>query len=96
MSEVLSQEYQGLVAEAICHTTRMAGAVIQEVAGQHERPSAIYRPSLSIDGDQWCALYGENLQDGMAGFGDSPSKAMADFDSAWTKPLAAIEGAPHA
>jgi len=49
-------------------------------------PSTIYRPALSIDGDQWCALYGENLQDGVAGFGKSPALAMADFDRAWKEP----------
>jgi hypothetical protein len=36
-----------------------------------------------MDGDQWCALYGENLQDGVAGFGDTPEKAMYAFDAAW-------------
>lgn len=49
------------------------------------RPSYIYRPSLSIDGNKWCALYGENLQDGVAGFGDSPEEAYRDFDRAWTR-----------
>ena len=48
------------------------------------RPSVMYRPSLSPDGDQWCALYGENLQEGVAGFGRTPAEAMADFDQAWT------------
>ncbi|KKN88064.1 hypothetical protein LCGC14_0251360 [marine sediment metagenome] len=54
-------------------------------------PSTIFRPSLSIDGDQWCALYGENLQDGVAGFGDSPAEAMAAFDEAWVKRLSPQE-----
>ena len=31
----------------------------------------------------WCALYGDNLQDGVAGFGRSPEEAMADFDKNW-------------
>jgi len=52
-----------------------------------ERPSTRYRPSLSIDGNQWCAFYGENLQDGVAGFGDSPEEAYQDFDKQWTKNL---------
>lgn len=46
-------------------------------------PSAVYRPALSIDGNQWCALYGANLQDGVAGFGDTPADAMRAFDKAW-------------
>lgn len=44
----------------------------------------LMRPALSVDGKQWCALYGENLQDGCAGFGDTPAAAMADFDKNWT------------
>lgn len=44
-------------------------------------PSVLYRPKISIDGNQWCALYGENLQDGVAGFGDTPILAMLDFDN---------------
>jgi hypothetical protein len=55
---------------------------------QRQRPCVLFRPSLSIDGNQWCALYGDNLQDGVAGFGDSPADAMRDFDANWCKPLA--------
>jgi hypothetical protein len=43
-------------------------------------PSTHLRPRLYPDGDMWCALYGENLQDGLAGFGKTPEGAMADFD----------------
>lgn len=46
-------------------------------------PSAVYRPELSLDGNQWCALYGKDLMDGVAGFGDTPAEAMADFDKNW-------------
>jgi len=56
-------------------------------AAQYARPSAVYRPAISIDGNKWCALYGENLQDGVAGFGDSPADAMADFDKNWNASL---------
>jgi hypothetical protein len=52
-------------------------------AQQMARPCALYRPSISIDGNMWCALYGDNLQDGIAGFGDSVALAMEDFDRNW-------------
>lgn len=51
------------------------------------RPSSIYSPGLSIDGNQWCALYGKDLQSGVAGFGDSPADAFLDFDKEWVQPL---------
>jgi len=49
------------------------------------RPSVLFRPNLSLDGNKWCALLGENLQEGCAGFGDSPSLAMEDFDKQFAK-----------
>ncbi|MFA5344419.1 MAG: hypothetical protein WC381_10715 [Kiritimatiellia bacterium] len=42
---------------------------------------------ISLDGGEWCALYGENLQDGVAGFGDSPENAARAFDKAWHEKL---------
>ena len=56
---------------------------IEETAYLYRAPSMVFRPRISMDGDQWCALYGENLQDGVAGFGASPSLAMSAFDLAW-------------
>lgn len=55
----------------------------KEAAWEHGKPSAVYRPKLYPDGDMWCALYGENLQEGIAGFGETPEKAMGDFDRRW-------------
>jgi hypothetical protein len=37
-------------------------------------------------------LYGDNLQDGVGGFGDSPAEAMADFDKNWHAKLAQPAG----
>ena len=54
-----------------------------------QRPFMLLRPRIYIDGNQWCALYGENLQDGVAGFGDSPELAAWDFDIAWREKLKA-------
>ena len=60
-----------------------------EAAAMRCRPSFILRPRLFIDGNQWCALYGENVQDGLAGFGDSPDAAYAAFDAEWFTKLPA-------
>jgi len=37
--------------------------------------------SIQKDGDQWCVLWGGNLQTGIAGFGDTIGDALADFAS---------------
>ena len=55
----------------------------EEIASSHLRPSVLFRPSLSVDGNQFCVLYGTDLQSGIAGFGDTPDKAMRDFDKSW-------------
>lgn len=34
---------------------------------------------ISLDGSQWCALRGEDLQTGEAGFGPTPEAALADL-----------------
>lgn len=71
----------------LSHYAEMAMRSVQDVASEYMRPSVMMRPSLSIDGNMWCALYGDNLQDGVAGFGESPVKAMWDFDTAWATKL---------
>lgn len=58
---------------------------ISIAACEMQRPSVLYRPELGIDGNQWCALYGLNLMEGVAGFGDTPDKAMRDFDDQFSK-----------
>jgi hypothetical protein len=64
----------------LTHYVEQAMAEYKEAAAEQMRPCVLLRPTLKIDGDKWCALYGENLQDGIAGFGKSPSDAMYDFD----------------
>lgn len=66
------------------------------VAYDMSRPSVLYRPTLCPDGNQWGALYGANLMEGVAGFGDSPAEAMADFDRRWGEKMAALTTSPEA
>lgn len=62
-------------------------ALIQEqvsiVGNELARPFVIMRPRLSAEGEQWCALLGDDLQTGVCGFGETPEKAAAAFDQAW-------------
>ncbi len=58
-------------------------------------PSRVYRPKLFIDGDQWCALYGDDLQAGVAGFGNTPALAMEDFDKNWNSQVAHSPATPE-
>ena len=79
----LDDTYQMMIVNAACHAIAMNQETERMAIGERMRPSTLYRPTLSKDGNQWCALYGENLRDGIAGFGNSPDGAMRDFDVAW-------------
>lgn len=35
------------------------------------------------DGNAWCVLWGKNLQEGIAGFGPTPSLAIEAFNNAY-------------
>jgi hypothetical protein len=48
---------------------------------------SMLKPSLSKDGNQWCVLYGENLQVGIAGFGDTPYKAILSWNKEWHRSI---------
>ena len=54
---------------------------------------ALLRPRVFIDGNRWCVLYGDNVMDGVAGFGESPIHAVYDFNNAWRRKMPA-QGAP--
>ena len=51
---------------------------------EHTRPSALFKPALSLAGIGWIAIYGD-LPTGVVGIGDSPAAAMRDFDNNWLK-----------
>jgi hypothetical protein len=58
---------QNAIREAnLSRYAEMASRYAQEAAREMQRPSVVFRPKLSADGDQWCALLGDNLQEGLA------------------------------
>lgn len=57
------------------------------IQNEYVRPSILFKPDLSLDGDSWCALFGKDLQVGVCAFGSSPDEAMRNFDKAWLKPI---------
>jgi len=70
------------------HTVQVA--ICEEAAivrGALTAPHVLMKPTLVPDGNQWSALYGENLVEGVAGFGDTPEEAMADFDKNWREQI---------
>lgn len=45
------------------------------------------KPTIQLDGNEWCVLLGDNLQEGVAGFGKSPRLAVLDFNKNWYKEM---------
>ena len=64
----------------IDHHVSMATDRITQSFMEYERPSVVFRPKVYKDGDQWCVLLGDNIQEGLSAFGDTVSKAMHQFD----------------
>ena len=75
------------IVEEVRSALYSIGQAVRETEMERQMPHVLMRPKLFLDGNQWCALYGENLQEGVVGFGDSPYLAMCEFDNAWFKKL---------
>jgi len=78
----LSERFSGIesnIAQVQLDTVINEGFRAEEL----KRPFFLLKPRVYPDGNQWCALLGENLQDGVAGFGYSPDAATRDFDRQW-------------
>ena len=86
---MINEDWSRMAANAISHAAEMTMHNIGGVVYEYGRPSVVWKPKLFRDGDQWCALYGGDIQEGVAGFGDSPSAAMLDFDRSWNTPIKA-------
>lgn len=84
---MLSDENQRQIVSSAQWTCEVELRCVQNLYSERDRPFHHMRPKLFLDGDRWCALYGENLQDGLCGFGKSASEAASDFDVAFYKKL---------
>lgn len=47
------------------------------------RPCILFRARVFQDGNMFCALFGDNIQEGIVGFGETPDEATREFDKAW-------------
>lgn len=72
------------------HATATALRSAAETTDSYAR-AGVLKPSIFIDGDQWCVLYGKNLHEGVAGFGDTPHDAMLAWDRAWYTTIKKLE-----
>ena len=76
----MDHEQQMMIVDAISHAAQMTQHSFQSMLVDHQAPSVLYRPRLFLDGDKYCVLLGDDLQSGVAGFGQTAIAAMGDFD----------------
>ncbi len=69
--------------QSVLNAAWNAAVEAQNTATAWRAPHVLMRPSLMPDGDKWSALYGDNIMQGVVGYGDTPEEAMADFDKNW-------------
>ena len=57
------------------------------VEKQYYNLFSMLKPKIFMDGNMWCVMIGENPMEGIQGFGETPFKAMLDFNKSWHKSL---------
>ena len=80
-SEKMELEFQSMtfqISQAFCNAAQNGDYA-------HNAPHVVCKPTLSKDGNAWCALLGDNLQVGVSGFGDTPMQALWAFDTAMNR-----------
>ena len=88
VSEAARQAFDiSYTVPVIAQEISMAAEYVRQAGEDMQKPHVLMRPRIFIDGKDWCALYGDDLQSGVGGFGKSPAEAMADFDKNWKERL---------
>lgn len=80
---MMTEEHSAMAMNSICNAASMVSYHSEVLSGYMTSPFILLKPRIFPDGNQWCALYGDNIQEGVAGFGDTPAKAQTDFDKNW-------------
>ena len=74
------------IAEQFSRTLSNVDETLREINAvcyEQNRPFYLLKPRVFPDGDSWCALYGADLQEGVAAFGDTPANAARQFNVEW-------------
>lgn len=82
MNGILNEEYSHMLANSIDHYESIQHQEkLNLIIAEQE---LLYVKTFGLtpfkDGNVWCVLLGENIQDGISGFGNSPLNAIIDFN----------------
>jgi hypothetical protein len=79
---ILNQQDSSMLANSIDHkmTIQHQEKLNYLIMKQEMHYMQVFNLKPVKDGNQWVVLLGENLQEGIAGFGETPLKAVLDFN----------------
>ena len=80
---MLNDNDSSQAASQIIHAAHMMQERFHGYLSDLSRPSIVMKPKIYQDGDSFCCLFGENIQQGIVGWGETPEKAMGEFDRIW-------------
>ena len=83
----MNSEDSACIRDAALSHISNVGNELYEAAEKLNSYAVAYKLIPFRDGNQWCVLLGDDLQVGIAGFGDTPAKAIADFDRSMNAPV---------
>ena len=69
----------------ISHMKAMLQQDFSIAAQEMARPSVLFKPTISADGDMWCAMLGDNPVEGLCAYGKTVHEALQNFDTAFYK-----------
>ena len=79
----VSDAMENALREAFGMASHHIQCVAQEyavAAQEQQRPSVVFKPIITQDGDAWIALLGPDIAVGVVGCGRTPAEAMQEFD----------------
>lgn len=78
----MNSQTEQSITHAAWQVGESARVFFERLESYHATWASALKPTLSKDGDMWCALHGDDLQVGIAGFGPTPAHALLAFDVA--------------
>lgn len=86
-NSILNDQDSSMLANSINHYASIEHQEkLNTIIGEQELQLVkTYNLKPFKDGDKWCVLLGENIQEGICGFGETPYKAILDFNCAFQR-----------
>ena len=84
---ILNEEYSHMLANSIDHkiTIQHQEELNYIIMKQEMHYMSVFNLKPVKEGSVWMVLLGDNIQEGICGFGETPLKAVLDFNTNFTQ-----------